>query len=128
MIEQSTWRKIAGWADVHGRREGWLAFILMRLSGIGLVCYLFLHLAVLSTLARGPGAWDAFIALAHSPLVLVFDGVLIFGILFHGLNGLRVGLLGLGYGGRHQARLFWGAFGFTVVLTGLSMKLILGIG
>lgn len=121
------WRRVAAWLDLYGRREGWLAFILMRLTGIGLVVYLFLHLTVLSTLARGPQAWDAFIALAHSPLFIAFDAVLIFGMLFHGLNGLRVILLGLGFGSRHQAGLFWAAFILTIVLTAVAVRMILVI-
>jgi succinate dehydrogenase / fumarate reductase, cytochrome b subunit len=128
MIEQSLPRKIAAWVDARGRREGWIAFILMRLTGIALVSYLVIHLVALSTLLRGADAWADFLHFAHSPAVLALDGVLIFGILFHGLNGLRVGLLGLGYGSRYQAPLFWGAFGVTTILTGLAMWLILGIG
>lgn len=128
MIEQSLPRKLATWADARGRREGWIAFILMRVTGIGLVSYLVMHLVALSTLLRGPDAWADFLHFAHSPAVLALDGVLIFGMVFHGLNGLRVGLLGLGYGSRHQAQLFWGALGATVIVTGLAMWLILGIG
>jgi succinate dehydrogenase / fumarate reductase, cytochrome b subunit len=128
MIEQTLTRKIVSWVDRRGRREGWIAFVLMRLTGIGLVSYLLMHLVALSTLLRGPDAWEAFLIFAHSPAVLALDGVLIFGMVFHGLNGLRVGLLGLGYGGRYQAPLFWGALVATVVLTGLAMRLILHIG
>ena len=128
MIEQTWTRKIASWADRRGRREGWIAFILMRLTGIGLVSYLAMHLVALSTLLGGPDAWEAFLAFAHSPAVMVLDGVLIFGMVFHGLNGIRVGLLGMGYGSRHQVKLFWGAFASTVVVTGLAMGLILRIG
>ena len=128
MIEQTLTQKIASWVDVRGRREGWIAFILMRLTGVGLVSYLAMHLVALSTLLGGPDAWEAFLNFAHSPAVLALDGVLIFGMVFHGLNGIRVGLLGLGCGGRHQAQLFWGAFAATIVVTGLAMRLILQIG
>lgn len=122
---KSIWKRIGAWLDLHGRREGWLAFILMRLTGAGLVLYLFLHMTLLSTLARGPEAWDAFIHLAHSPLFIAFDAVLIFGMLFHGLNGLRVILLGLGFGSRRQAGLFWGAFVLTLILTAVAVRLII---
>ena len=128
MARASWWRRAAAWVDLHGRREGWLAFILMRVTGIGLVFYLFLHLTVLSTLARGRQAWDAFIALARSPLFVAFDAVLIFGMLYHGLNGLRVILLGLGVGSRRQAVLFWGAFVLSIVLTAVAVRMILMMG
>jgi succinate dehydrogenase / fumarate reductase cytochrome b subunit len=90
-------RGVAGWFDPRGRRLGGWAFALNRLTGLGLVLYLYLHLAVLSLLAAGPGSWDAFVDLALSPIFLALDVVLIFGILFHGLNGIRVGLVGFGF-------------------------------
>jgi succinate dehydrogenase / fumarate reductase cytochrome b subunit len=89
-------RGIAGWGDPRGRRLGGWAFILNRLTGLGVLAYLFLHLIVLSLLARGPSAWDGFVSIAASPLFLCFDVVLIFGLLFHGLNGIRVTLVGFG--------------------------------
>jgi succinate dehydrogenase / fumarate reductase cytochrome b subunit len=89
-------RGVAGWVDPRGRRLGGWAFILNRVTGIGIVVYLYLHLAVLSLLARGPEAWDAFIAVALSPLFLFFDVVLLAGLLIHGLNGIRVTLTGFG--------------------------------
>jgi succinate dehydrogenase / fumarate reductase, cytochrome b subunit len=97
-------RGAAGWIDVRGRRMGHWAFILNRLTGLGLLLYLFLHLCVLSLLAVGPGAWDGFVSAALTPAFLALDVVLIFGLLFHGLNGLRVTLVGFGLiVGRQQA-------------------------
>ncbi len=89
-------RGVAGWFDPRGRRLGGWAFILNRVTAIGIVVYLYLHLGVLSLLARGPEAWDAFIAVALSPLFLFFDVVLLAGLLIHGLNGIRVTLTGFG--------------------------------
>jgi succinate dehydrogenase / fumarate reductase cytochrome b subunit len=64
------------------------------------------HLVVLSTLSRGPGSWDAFISLARQPYFLVLDVVLLAGILIHGLNGLRVTLMGFDVGVKKQKALF----------------------
>jgi len=97
-----------GWFDPRGRRLGGWAFALNRLTGLGLVAYLYLHLGILSLLARGPDAWDTFVDIALNPLVLALDVVLIFGMLFHGLNGLRVGLVGYGLVASRQAALFVG--------------------
>jgi succinate dehydrogenase / fumarate reductase cytochrome b subunit len=97
-------RGIAGWFDPRGRRLGGWAFALNRLSGLGVLLYLYLHLMILSTLARGPEAWDAFVAIALNPLVLVMDVILLAGLLIHGLNGIRVTLVGLGLvTSRHKA-------------------------
>jgi succinate dehydrogenase / fumarate reductase cytochrome b subunit len=121
MTTEPRWKRAQGWIDLRGRREGGVAFLLMRLTGIGLVIYLFLHLYVLRLLAQGPEAWDAFIATAKSPLFLMLDGILILGLLYHGLNGLRVTLLWLGIGVPLQARLFWGVMALTLLLTGVAV-------
>ena len=84
-----------------------LAFMLHRASGIGLVFYLYLHLAVLSKLRGGPESWDGFLALVRSPWFLILDGILLLGVLFHGLNGLRLTFIGLSLGLRWQKAAFW---------------------
>lgn len=100
-------RPLRAWFDVRREHVGFWAFALNRLTALGVTLYLFLHLGVLSQLARGPSQWDAFVALAHSPFYLALDVVLIFGILFHGLNGIRLALVGMGIAVRQHRTLFW---------------------
>ena len=57
------------WFDVRRRRLGMWAYAINRITGIGLVVYLYLHLAVLSLLSRGPTAWDSFVSMARSPFI-----------------------------------------------------------
>ena len=42
------------WFDFRSWRLGMIAYILNRVTAIGLVVYLYLHLAVLSLLTQGP--------------------------------------------------------------------------
>lgn len=121
-------RRVDRWFDPRGLAPGQLAFVLHRLTGLGLVFYLFLHLGVLSLLARGPEAWDRFIGLAKTSPVLVLDVVLIFGLLFHGLNGLRLTLVSLNLGVRRQAALFWGATLLAVAGTAVAGWMIFRMG
>jgi succinate dehydrogenase / fumarate reductase, cytochrome b subunit len=94
------------WFDVRRRKVGMWAYALNRITGIGLVVYLYLHLGVLSLLARGQSAWDSFVSLARSPYYLALDVILLAGVLIHGLNGLRVALTGFDVGVRAQKALF----------------------
>ena len=105
------------WFELRPKPVGMLAFMLHRLSGIGLVFYLFLHLAVLSRLRGGPASWDSFLALVRSPLFLILDGILLLGALIHGLNGLRLTLIGLNIGLRWQKASFWAILGLALLLT-----------
>ena len=99
-------RRAARWFDLRRRKLGMWAYALNRITGIGLVVYLYLHLGVLSLLARGQSSWDSFVSLARSPYYLALDVLLLAGILIHGLNGLRVALTGFDIGVRAQKTLF----------------------
>ena len=119
-------RRVSRWLDPRGRHLGTLAFILNRLTALGLVAYLYLHLAVLSTLLRGPQAWDGLVALFRQPLFLALDVLLVAGLAFHGLIGLRVALVGSGLlVDRHKALL--AAVGIlTALVTVVAAVRILG--
>ncbi len=113
------------WLDVRRGAVGHWAFSLNRVTGLGLVFYLYLHLAVLSMLLRGASAWHGFLRLATTPAFLGLDVLLIFGLLFHGLNGLRVALVGSGLvADRHRA-LFWSLMTIgAILLLGASLHLL----
>ena len=130
LLQSTTGREPSGkaWLETHSqwfeprfRPAGMLAFMLHRLSGIGLVAYLFLHLALLNQLRQGPGAWSVFLQTMRSPWVLFLDGVLLFGILIHGLNGLRVTLVGFGVLLQHHRLLFWTCLGLALILTAFGL-------
>jgi succinate dehydrogenase / fumarate reductase cytochrome b subunit len=104
----------SGWFDPRGRAIGGWAFAANRITGLGLVFYLYLHLGVLSMLLIGRSAWNDFIELATNTVFLGLDVLLLFGILFHGLNGVRVALVGTGVVPDKQKALFWA---FTVIGT-----------
>jgi succinate dehydrogenase / fumarate reductase cytochrome b subunit len=100
----------SGWFDPRGRALGSFAFAVNRVTGLGLVFYLYLHLGVLSMLLVGEGAWSDFLRLATTWAFLGLDLLLVFGLTYHGLNGLRVALVGTGVVPDRQKALWW-AFG-----------------
>ncbi|MBI5106418.1 MAG: hypothetical protein HZB46_15780 [Solirubrobacterales bacterium] len=98
---------VRGWLDPRGRTIGGRSFALHRLTGVALVAYLYVHLGVLSLLLVGESAWSDFLGVVTSKGFLLFDVVLLFAVLFHGLNGIRVALVGSGYAVRHERALLW---------------------
>ena len=97
-----------GWLDPRGRTLGGRAFTLNRLTGVALVVYLYLHLAVLSILLGGASGWSSLLSVVSSAAFLGADVVLIAVLLFHALNGIRVSLIGSGLAvGRQRAMLWW---------------------
>jgi succinate dehydrogenase / fumarate reductase, cytochrome b subunit len=104
----------SGWFDPRGRAIGSWAFAVNRITGLGLLFYLYLHLGVLSMLLIGESAWNDFLELATKTVFLGLDVLLLFGLLFHGLNGIRVALVGTGLVPNRHKALFWA---FTVIGT-----------
>jgi succinate dehydrogenase / fumarate reductase cytochrome b subunit len=117
-------RPANAWFDVRKRRVGSWAFALNRLTGLGLVIYLFVHLGVLSLLLQGEDGWNQFITVARNPLFLLLDVVLILGLLYHALNGIRVALVGMGIGTNSQRTFFWILAGIAIVLFFVAAYLV----
>ena len=113
-------RRPAVWFNLKGKRAGFWAYAIMRITAIGLVLYLFLHLIVLSQLAIGPAQWNSFVALVKSPAFLFLDVILIIGILAHGLNGIRLTLIGFGIGVPSHKLMLWLGVILTIVFSILS--------
>lgn len=125
MQHEPLWRRaLRAWFDPRGRDLGLIAFALNRLTGIGLTAYLLLHLVVLTTFVRGESAWQSFVTLAKSPLFVAMDAVLILGMIIHGLNGIRVTLIGLGIGARYQKTMFAAVMAIGAGLFLVAMYLI----
>lgn len=111
------------WFDPRNRSLGMVAFILNRITAIGLVVYLVIHLVVLSLLAIGETTWDMFISVARSPIILIMDIILIAGVLIHGLNGIRLTLIGFGIAVNQQKVLF-----IILMVIALGVLVLAGIG
>ncbi|RME48185.1 MAG: succinate dehydrogenase, cytochrome b556 subunit [Caldilineae bacterium] len=105
------------WFNPAGRDAGGWAFILNRISALGLAFYLYLHLFVLGKLAQGPEAFDQFIAAAKSPLYTIGELLVIAAALYHGLNGVRLVLNSFSIGVPRQKQMFYTALLLTVIVT-----------
>ena len=94
--------------------------MLQRITGLGLVFYLFVHIIVISTALAGSETFDNVLTVLQLPVFVVLDLVLAAAVLYHGLNGLRVILIDLGVGVTRQAGLFW----VCLVLTAITMAFV----
>lgn len=98
-----------------------VAWTIQRVTGVLLLGYLFLHVHTISKLSQGPAAFDEAIATFHSPFFICLEIGLLGTVVLHALNGIRITLLDLGIGTRHQRPLFWIVtigFGLVVFLAG----------
>jgi succinate dehydrogenase / fumarate reductase cytochrome b subunit len=73
-----------------------VAYLLMRLSGLGLLAYFVAHIYETSNILRGQVGWDELIELTQTPGGHIFLAIIIGMCVFHTVNGVRVML---GHGG-----------------------------
>jgi succinate dehydrogenase / fumarate reductase cytochrome b subunit len=95
------------WFDPRAREVGTWAFILNRVTALGLTLYLFLHLVVLSTLAQGPQAYDSFLNLIKNPVYTFGELLVVIAGIYHGLNGIRIGWTTFARGAPIQKQIFY---------------------
>ena len=113
---QPSARKFLSWFNPLGRQTGGWAFILNRITALGLTLYLFLHLVVLGKLAQGPGAYDDFLVLTENPLIKLGELAAVAAAILHGLNGVRIILTSFGVGVTRQKQLFYGFMAVSTVI------------
>ena len=68
-----------------------------RLSGLGLLAYMVLHIIETANRIRGEEAWAGLMALFASPPFKVIEYLLFAMAVFHALNGVRLMLTELGF-------------------------------
>jgi succinate dehydrogenase / fumarate reductase cytochrome b subunit len=65
-------------------------YLLHRITGIGLVAYLILHIFVTGTRLYGPEAYEVTHKLTANPIADIGLFFVMAGLIFHGVNGIRL--------------------------------------
>jgi len=97
---------VQAWFDPRRRDLGTFAFVLNRVTALGLTLYLFLHLIMLGNLARGPEAYGRFLETIEHPVFVFGEYLVVLAGLIHGFNGIRIALTSFGIGVPYQKRIF----------------------
>lgn len=80
-----------------------IAFYTHRITGIGIFAFLVLHIVDVSLYGISSGLYNNVHALYGSPVMRIFECALLFALLFHALNGLRLVAIDLWDLGPHAA-------------------------
>jgi len=78
--------------SVYRGPAGQWAFLAHRVTGVLVFCFLLLHIVDVSLVAR-PELYDEVHALYGNVLLRLFEVGLLFALVFHSLNGLRIVLV-----------------------------------
>lgn len=85
---------LTGLAKYAGR-EGQISFILHRLTGLGTLLFLAIHILDTSTVYFFPQLYQHAVELYRNPLFMLGEIGLVFCVLYHGVNGARIALFDL---------------------------------
>ena len=78
-------------AVTYRGREGQIAWMLHRVTGLGVFVFLILHIVDIFLMSFGPDIFESLMFIYHQfffKLTIIFG--LYLGVLYHGLNGIRV--------------------------------------
>ena len=88
--------KLRAWIRIKGRSLEGLFFTLRRVTGVILVIFLVIHLIDISLLTQGDEVYDNFIKGFLTPQAIAFEGVVLFSLIYHGVTGIYVAIVGAG--------------------------------
>lgn len=74
---------------------GQLSFILHRVTGLGILLFLVIHVVDTSTVFFFPSLYADAIAIYRSVPFMIGEIFLVFSVIYHGVNGVRITILDL---------------------------------
>lgn len=98
-------------------QSGMWSWLLHRVTGLGILLFLFIHIVDISLLGFGPRVYNEGILLFDSIVVRILSLALIGAVLLHAFNGVRIMLIDFWSKGAHYQRVL---FGIALVLTVLA--------
>ncbi|MBN7794862.1 succinate dehydrogenase, cytochrome b556 subunit [Microbacterium esteraromaticum] len=101
-------------------REGMWSWVLHRITGVAIFFFLLVHVLDTALIRVSPEAYDAVIGTYKNPIMAFGEVVLVAGIVFHAMNGLRIILVDFwAKGAQYQRQMFWIVIGvWAVVMAG----------
>ena len=87
-------------------KTGMAAWLLHRITGLGLVVYLVLHINVISSL-HDPAGFNKVMVFLGSPFFRFLEIGLLAFVIYHAMNGIRVVWVDFFEGSANHAKIFW---------------------
>jgi len=91
---ESIAKTLKGYVSYRGR-EGQLSFLLHRVTGLGTLLFLTIHIVDTAMVYFYPPLYEEAVLLYQNPIFMVGEIALVFCVIFHGANGLRIAYIDL---------------------------------
>ncbi|QKT06722.1 succinate dehydrogenase, cytochrome b556 subunit [Gordonia sp. X0973] len=107
---------------------GMWAWVLQRITGVSIFFFLFVHVLDTAVIRINEDDYNAIIHTYKSPIIGLMEIGLVFCVLFHAFNGVRVILIDFwSKGPRYQRQMLWVVVAIFVVVFGLAAARLLQI-
>ena len=110
---------LTGYVGYRGR-EGHYAFILHRLTGLGILLFLTIHIVDTAFVYFFPSLYEEAIGIYRSTPFVLGEIALVFSVIYHGLNGLRIAWFDLfkpeWWSIETERKSFWWILGISLTL------------
>lgn len=100
------------------------SWVLHRITGVAIFFFLLVHVLDTALIRVSPDAYNIVMSSYKNPIMGFGEVVLVAGIVYHALNGLRIILVDFwSKGAKYQKQLFWIVLGvWLVLLVGFSAR------
>jgi succinate dehydrogenase / fumarate reductase cytochrome b subunit len=105
---------------------GMWAWVLQRITGVTIFFFLFVHVLDTAVIRVNENTYTEIIDTYKTPIIGLMEIGLVFCVLYHALNGIRVILIDFwGNGPKYQRTMLWIVLGvFAVVFTAAAVRLL----
>ncbi len=107
-------------------KEGQLAYIFHRVSGVAVILFLFVHIVENFFLLMGEEAYNKAIGIYHTWYFRIGEVALIAAVLYHALNGTRIVIVDFwSQSTKYQKQMWYVVMGITIVIMLWVAKILL---
>lgn len=83
-------KRSSEFGSIYRGREGQWTWVAHRVTGVGVLLFLFAHIVDTALVGWGPDAYNRVVAVYHNPIVELMELGLVGAVIFHALNGVRI--------------------------------------
>ena len=107
---------LSGYAT-YSARGGLVPFLLHRITGLGTLIFLTIHITTTASVYFSPSFYNRFLTIFRTPAFMLGEIALVFCVIFHGVNGLRIAFFDLFKPDLWQKQSFLKTTRFTLAIT-----------
>lgn len=86
-------KRTSEFGSLYRGREGHWGWIAHRVTGVGILLFLFAHIVDTALVGWGPDAYNRVVSVYHNPIVEIMELGLVAAVIYHALNGVRIMIL-----------------------------------